>query len=492
MSFPNLLPNLQQQLQQEQLLLIGGHWVQPGAGQFFPSINPANGETITQIAQAEEQDVNAAVAAAQEAYSTNWFKMAPAKRGQLLWRLAELMERDQQLLIQLETLDNGKPLAGSAYDVASAIKHFRYYAGWADKIEGTTIPVPQEDTLTFVRKEPIGVVGLIVPWNFPLMMAAWKLAPALACGNCCLLKPAEQTCLTALHLGRLSIEAGFPPGVFNILTGPGFPTGDAMVRHPGIGKLSFTGSTLTGRKIMAAAAETNLKRISLELGGKSPNIVFADADLKTVAASVLWSSFYNAGQECTLGSRLYLQRSIYEQVLEELNEAARRLKVGPGWESPDIGPLISDQQLARVDGYVQRAKGQAELISGGKILGEHLAKGYFYSPTIFSHTDDQLEIAREEVFGPVVCVSPFDEPEEVIGRANDNPYGLAAAVWTKNMATAQQCVNELKAGTVWVNAYDLFDPAVPFGGWKASGFGREMGKNAIDLYTAEKSVWIKY
>ncbi|MEM7575101.1 MAG: aldehyde dehydrogenase family protein [Bacteroidota bacterium] len=492
MSFPKLLPDLQQQLNSEQLLLINGEWVRPQAGHFFESINPATGEPITAIAQADEQDVDQAAQAAQMAYREHWSKMAPAERARLLWRLADLIERDRELFIQLETLDNGKPLAGSYYDVSSAIKHFRYYAGWADKIEGSTIPVPQKDTFTYVRKEALGVVGLIVPWNFPLMMAAWKLAPALACGNCCLLKPAEQTCLTALQLGRLSIEAGFPAGVINILTGPGLPTGDAIARHPGIAKLSFTGSTATGQKIMTAAAATNLKRISLELGGKSPNIIFADADLEAVSQTVLWSSFYNAGQECTLGSRIFIERPIYEQVVERLSAAAQQLKVGPGWEAPDLGPLISEQQLSRVDGYVQRAKNQAELVTGGIPLQGKLANGYFYAPTIFAHTDDELEIAREEVFGPVVCVSPFDEQEEVIQRANNNPYGLAAAIWTKSMNTAQKCINDLQAGTIWVNAYDLFDPAVPFGGWKASGFGREMGKSAIDLFTAEKSVWVKY
>lgn len=478
-------------LAQSQQLFIGGEWSDPVDGQSFQSLNPANGEVLAEIPLASAADVDQAVAAARQAFQQQWYpKTKPAKRSRLIQKLADLMQRDLQVLMELETLDNGKPLNKAKYDVLGAINHFRYYAGWATKIEGTTIPV-DGNKLVYTLREPLGVVGLIVPWNFPLMMVAWKLAPALACGNCCVLKPAEQTPLSALYLCSLIQEAGFPAGVLNVVTGPGLPTGEAITRHMGIDKVSFTGSTVVGRKIMEAAAQSNLKKVSLELGGKSPNVIFADADLEVVSKSALWSSFYNTGQECTLGSRLYIERPVYDEFVEKLKSQAEQLSMGNGLENPDLGPVVSQKQLDRVLHYIQLGQEEgAELITGGKRCVGELKKGYFLSPTIFGHENDKLQIVQEEIFGPVVVVSAFDEVEEVMERANHTRYGLAAAVWTRDISKAHRFAQSTQAGTVWINSYDLFDPAVPFGGHKESGIGAEMGKSAIDLYTQEKAVWV--
>jgi len=479
----------QQFLNQPQKMLIGEEWCD--AKKTFQTINPSNGSVLTDIPLASERDVNDAVVAARKAFQNIWADFPPARRSALLWKLSDLMERDKKVLIELETLDNGKPLGKAEYDVAGAINHLRYYAGWATKIEGSTIPVNFPNTFAYTKREPLGVVGLIVPWNFPLMIAMWKLAPALACGNAVILKPAEQTPLTALYLGKLIKEAGFPAGVVNIITGPGLPTGEAITMHPDIDKVSFTGSTAVGRKIMEAAAKSNLKKVSLELGGKSPNVVFADANMENVLAGVHWSSFYNSGQECTLGSRLYVQQPVYEQVVESLAKSAEKLTIGEGMTNPDLGPMISASQLNRVMEYMQIGKEEgAEIVTGGKRIEGELDKGYFLSPTIFTHQNNNLRIVQEEIFGPVVAVSSFESIEEVIEKANDTAYGLAAAVWTQDIQKAFKYVNAVQAGTVWVNGYDYFDAAVPFGGYKASGIGKEMGKSAIDLYTQEKSVWI--
>lgn len=475
-------------LNQSPQLFINNEWVKSSSS--FPAINPANGENLAEIALAEKSDVDTAVAAARKAFETTWSAITPAERSNLIWKLADLIERDRQILEELESLDNGKPLDKAAYDIGGVINHFRYYAGWATKIEGSSIPVGS-DKLVYTRKEPLGVVGLIVPWNFPLMIAAWKLAPALACGNCCILKPAEQTSLTALYLGKLIQEAGFPAGVVNIVTGPGLPTGDAIARHPDIDKVSFTGSTAVGRKIMEAAAQSNLKSVSLELGGKSPNVIFDDADLEAVLQSVPWCCFYNTGQECTLGARLYVQRGIYQQVIDHLKRSAENLTIGNGLQNPDLGPMVSEQQLNRVLNYIKIGQKEgATLVTGGQRKKGDLAKGYFIEPTIFAHENDQLQIVQEEIFGPVVVISPFDTFEEIIQRANDTKYGLAAAVWTKDISKAHKFAHATQAGTVWINGYDMFDAAVPFGGFKESGIGKEMGKSAIDLYTKEKAVWI--
>ncbi|MEM6318961.1 MAG: aldehyde dehydrogenase family protein [Bacteroidota bacterium] len=477
-------------LEKEQQLFINNEWVTPANRRTFESRNPADGTLLATLPQAEKVDVDAAVSAARQVFGGSWSAYTPAQRAQLMWRLADLIERDLAIFQQLETLDNGKPLDKAAYDINGVINHFRYYSGWATKIEGSSIPVGN-DKLVYTRKEPLGVVGLIVPWNFPLMIAAWKLAPALACGNCCVLKPAEQTSLTALYLGNLIIEAGFPPGVVNILTGDGPTTGDAITRHPDIDKVSFTGSTAVGRKIMSAAAESNLKAVSLELGGKSPNVIFADANLESVLESVHWCSFYNTGQECTLGSRLYVERPIYEQVVQHLKASAEDLTVGVGLSSPDLGPMVSEQQLNTVLKYIEKGQQEgAELVSGGQRLNGDLANGYFLPPTIFAHENDQLTIVQEEIFGPVVAISSFDSFDEIVARANDTKYGLAAAVWTKDISKGHRFAHAVDAGTVWINGYDMFDPAVPFGGFKQSGIGKEMGKSAIDLYTKEKAIWV--
>ncbi|MBX2876592.1 MAG: aldehyde dehydrogenase family protein [Saprospiraceae bacterium] len=478
-------------LAKTQHLFMGGEWTAPAEGQYFPTLNPANAEVLAEIPLATSPDIDQAVAAARHAFQNHWHpKIKPAKRSQLIHKLADLMQRDLPILMELETLDNGKPLNKAKYDVLGAINHFRYYAGWATKIEGTTIPVDGHK-LVYTLREPLGVVGLIIPWNFPLMMAAWKLAPALACGNCCVLKPAEQTPLSALYLCNLIQEAGFPAGVVNVVTGPGVPTGEAISQHMDIDKVSFTGSTVVGRKIMTAAASSNLKKVSLELGGKSPNVIFADADLKAVSQSALWSSFYNTGQECTLGSRLYVERPVYEEFITKLKEQAEQLSIGNGLTNPDLGPVVSQKQLDRVLNYIQVGQNEgAELITGGERCTGALSDGYFLHPTIFGHTNDDLQVVQEEIFGPVVVVSPFDKPEEAISRANHTRYGLAAAVWTQDISKAHRFAQATQAGTVWINGYDLFDPAVPFGGHKESGIGAEMGRSAIDLYTQEKSVWV--
>jgi aldehyde dehydrogenase (NAD+)/phenylacetaldehyde dehydrogenase len=478
-------------LDEEKKLFINGEWISPSSGEYFQTINPANDNVLSDIPVADYQDVDRAVEAALKAFATVWRqKITPAQRDGLLWKFAALLERDKQILMELETLDNGKPLEKAEYDVNGAINHFKYYAGWATKIEGNTIPVDSEK-LVFTTKEPLGVVGLIVPWNFPLMIASWKLAPALACGNCCILKPAEQTPLTAMYLGKLFNEAGFPKGVVNILTGAGLPTGEAITSHNDISKVSFTGSTAVGRKIMEAASKSNLKKVSLELGGKSPNVVFDDADLKSVMDVVHWTSFYNTGQECTLGSRLYLQESIFNEVLDNLVAKAEKLTIGNGLTNPDLGPMISEKQLNTVLEYVDSGKSSnAELICGGTRCAEDLTDGYFLTPTVFSHQNDQLDIVKEEIFGPVVVVSKFKDFDEIVFRANDNKYGLAAAVWTNNIKKAHRFANAVNAGTVWINGYDMFSPAAPFGGFKESGMGKEMGKSAIDLYTQEKTIWV--
>lgn len=476
-------------LEREHRLFIGNEWMAPANRQSFDTLNPADGQVLTTVALAEEADVDQAVAVARQAFVSEVRDLAPRKRGRLMHRLADLLERDTRILMELECLDNGKPISKAGYDVKGAINHLRYYAGWATKIEGSHIPVTSPDTLVYTRREPLGVVGLIVPWNFPLMMAAWKLGPALACGNCCILKPAEQTPLTALYLGDLVKEAGFPVGMVNILTGPG-STGAALCHHMDVDKIGFTGSTEVGRKVMAAAAQSNLKKVSLELGGKSPNIIFADADLERVAQSLVWSSYYNSGQECTLGSRVYVQRGVYDPVVENLMQQAQGLSLGVGMDDPDLGPLISDTQLQRVLGYIDTGKTEAELLLGGARADGALARGYFVEPTLFSTKANKARIVQEEIFGPVVTVTPFDAVEEVVAHANDSRYGLAAAVWTQDISKAHRAAHALQAGTVWINGYDLFNPAVPFGGYKESGLGREMGKSAIELYTQQKAVWV--
>ncbi len=474
-------------------LFINGQWEDAIDGQTFPTINPATGEELAQIALAGREDVSRAAHAARAAlYNGPWGKMSGEERGSYLWKLADLIDRHADELAELETLDNGKPLRVSRRgDLPAVSRHFRYFAGWAGKLEGSTVPTSMPNQFVYTLREPVGVVGLIIPWNFPLLMAAWKLAPALACGNTVILKPAEETPLTALRLGELIQEAGFPDGVINILTGPGEPTGAAITSSLAVDKVAFTGSTEVGRKVLEAAAKSNLKKVSLELGGKSPNIIFADANLGKAIKGANWAVFSTAGQECVAGSRLFVERPVYEQVVEGLKNEAQKIRVGNGFAPRvHIGPLISEQQLQRVMGYIESGGQGAQLVTGGERLGGELQNGYFLSPTIFAHEDDNLELVQEEIFGPVVAVTPFDDWDELVMRANSTRYGLAAGIWTENLSKAHRFAHAVSAGTVWINGYGMFDPAAPFGGTKQSGFGREMGKEALDLYTQVKTVWV--
>ena len=475
-------------------LLINGQWVEALDGATFPTYNPATGEALAQVSLAGAEDVSQAVHAARAAFDHGpWSQMSGEVRGQLLNKLADLIDAHADELAELETLDNGKPLRVSRRgDLPYTSMHFRYYAGWAGKLEGTTIPVSYPNQFVYTLREPVGVVGLIIPWNFPLLMCAWKLAPALACGNTVLLKPAEETPLTALRLGELILQAGFPEGVVNILTGPGEPTGAAIAAHMEVDKVAFTGSTAVGRKIMRAAADSNLKKVSLELGGKSPNVIFSDADLSKAVKGALWAAFSTAGQECVAGSRLFIEKPIYDQVLEGLAEQAQRMLVNHGFaEKVHIGPIISQAQLDRVMGIIEdgRTNG-AEIITGGERMGGEFAGGYFLEPTIFTHQEDSLPLVQEEIFGPVVAATSFESWEELVSRANLTRYGLAAGVWTKDVSKAHRFARDVQAGTVWINGYGMFDPAAPFGGVKESGFGREMGKDALELYTQVKTVWV--
>ena len=472
-------------------LLVNNEWVDSFSGKSFETINPATGEAICSVAEAETEDVALAVRAARAAFETgDWPATSARSRGQLLYALADSIERHSEELARLETLDNGKPLSKSlAVDLPLSIQCYRYFAGWADKIQGRTLPV-DGNYFSYTRSEPIGVVGQIIPWNFPLIMQAWKLAPALAAGNTVVLKPASNTPLTALRVGELIVEAGFPPGVVNILPGSGSVTGMAIAQHMDIDKVAFTGSTEVGHTILAAAANSNLKRVTLELGGKSPNIVFADADLDAAIEGAHFGLFFNQGQCCTAGSRVFVQDSIYDEFVERSVTLAKRRIVGnPFDRKTDQGPQISQEQLDRVLQYIESGMREgAQLLCGGHRIGD---RGYFLEPTVFAGVRDEMTIAREEIFGPVMSILKFSDRDEVIRRANHTCYGLAAAVWTRDIANAHAIAHALKAGTVWVNCYDIFDSAAPFGGFKQSGIGRELGEYALHEYTEVKTVTIQ-
>jgi len=477
-------------------ILINGNWVSAQSGQTFPTLNPATGEVIATVPAGDKADIDLAVKAARGAFESGpWRSMTPSERGRLLWKLADLLEARLEEFAQLESLDNGKPLAvARVADVPLAVDLFRYMAGWTTKIHGSTFPVsvpyaPGAKFFTYTQREPIGVVGQIIPWNFPLLMAAWKLGPALATGCTVVLKPAEQTPLSALRLGELIQEAGIPAGVVNIVTGFGETAGAALAAHTGVDKIAFTGSTEVGRLIVKAAAQ-DLKKVSLELGGKSPNIIFEDADLESAIPGAANAIFFNHGQCCCAGSRLFVHKRQFEKVVDGIAGMARKIKLGPGQEpDTDMGPLVSEEQLNRVLGYLDsgRAEG-SEALTGGRRAG---TRGYFVEPTVLLNAKPGMKVMDEEIFGPVVCAVPFTDPNEVLQQANNSLYGLAAAIWTRDVSKAHRLASALRAGTVWVNCYNIFDAAMPFGGYKQSGWGREMGAEALELYTETKAVCLQ-
>jgi acyl-CoA reductase-like NAD-dependent aldehyde dehydrogenase len=491
-TYIQLLPSVEAFLDREQKLLIGGQWVPAVSGSTFPTLNPASGQPLTHCAAGGVEDVDRAVRAARAAFPA-WAALMPALRERLLHAFADQMEAHKEELAQLETLDNGKPFtAAFNVEINVAIGQMRYYAGWPTKLTGETYAVSSPGFHVYSRREPLGVCAAITPWNYSLVMAAQKIGPALAAGNTLVLKPAEQTPLTAIRLAELALEAGIPEGVFNLVTGFGETAGAALTSHHDVDKVAFTGSTEVGKIIMRAAAG-NLKHVSLELGGKSPLIIFEDADLAAASEAALWAIFANSGQNCVAGSRLYVQAGAYEAVQAALADKAPALKVGPGLDrSVNLGPLISQAQLERVLGYVETGAAQgAALISGGQRLGGELAGGYFMQPTIFGQVRDDALIATDEIFGPVLSVFRFEDEDEVLRRANRSRFGLAAGVWTSNLSRAHRMAHSLRAGVVWVNTYDWFDPAAPFGGVGESGIGRELGSQVMDMYTELKSVWVK-
>ncbi|MCB7129096.1 MAG: aldehyde dehydrogenase family protein [Candidatus Brocadiales bacterium] len=470
-------------------MLIDGKWVNSRSGKTLKTINPATGKVITSIACGDRRDVNLAVKAARRAFESGpWPAMDARDRGRILANVAKLVEDNHEELARLETLDNGKPIKESrAVDVPYTADTFFYYAGWADKIHGETIPV-RGDMLNYTLREPVGVIGQIIPWNFPLLMAAWKLGPALACGNTVVLKPAEDTSLSALRLGELFMEAGLPAGVLNIVTGLGETAGAALARHVDVDKVAFTGSTTVGKDIVRASADT-LKKVSLELGGKSPNIIFADADIEAAVQGALMGIFFNQGEVCCAGSRLYVEKKIHDKFMDRMVSFASKMRVGdPFNPRTDMGALVSQVQFDKVMGYIEAGKEEgAELCCGGEALKSN---GYFIKPTIFDNVKGTMKIAREEIFGPVVSTFTFRNIDEVVRAGNQSRYGLAAAVWTRDIQKAHAVARRLRAGTVWINTYNAFDCGSPFGGYKESGYGRELGEHSLELYTQVKSVWV--
>lgn len=466
---------------------IGGKWIPSSSGKTFPSVNPATEEVICEVAEGDKEDVDLAVDAAREAFETGpWSKMDARDRGQLMYRLADLIEEDAEELAALETLDNGKPIndARSA-DIPLVVDCIRYYAGWADKIEGTTIPI-RGDYFCYTRREPVGVVGQIIPWNFPALMAAWKWGPALAAGCTLIMKPAEQTPLTCLRMARLAQKAGFPDGVINVIPGYGPTAGGAIVQHPGIDKVAFTGELSTAKLIQKQAAET-MKRLTFELGGKSPNVIFADADLDAAVQGAHFALYFNQGQCCCAGSRLFVEEKVYDEVVDRIAERNKSTKLGDPFD-PDTqqGPQVDQAQFDKILKYIDYGKKDgASCVSGGKRFGD---RGYYVEPTLFANVTDDMRIARDEIFGPVLSALKFKSDAELIRRANDTNFGLAAAVWTRDVAKAHRYAKQVRAGTIWVNCYDVFDAAAPFGGFKESGLGRELGEAGLTNYTEMKTV----
>jgi aldehyde dehydrogenase (NAD+) len=473
----------------ETRLFINGQFVEPSDGKTFDTYNPATGEVIAKVAHATAQDVDRAVKAARAALETGpWGKLDAAERGKLLFKLADLVEKHAEELAQLESLNCGKTIRDSRGDMGGVVNTLRYYGGWADKIEGKTVPV-RGNFLSYTLRQPVGVVGQIIPWNFPLLMLAWKWGPALACGNTIVMKPAEQTPLTALRLAEMAREVGFPNGVINILNGMGETTGHAMVIHPDIDKIAFTGHVDTAKIITRNAADT-LKRTTFELGGKSPNVIFADCHLESAVEGAFHAIYFHGGQCCTAGSRLFVEEKIHQEFVERLAEKSKCRKIGdPMEDGTEQGPQVSQEQMEKILGYVKLGEQQgATLMTGGVRFGN---KGFFVEPTVFDNVRDEMTIAKDEIFGPVVSVLPFKNYDEMIARANNTYYGLAAGVWTKNIDKAHRYAKEVKAGTVWVNCYHIVDTSTPFGGFKMSGQGRENGEAALEHYTETKTVTIK-
>jgi len=474
-------------------LFIDGQFVDAESGKTFKSPNPATGETFAEVAEADKADVDKAVAAARKALDGKWSKMSARDRGKLLYRLSQLIEQHAGELAELETSDNGKPIKESTYiDLPGVIENFEYFAGWPTKIEGETIPVPGQ-MFNYTLREPVGVCGQIIPWNFPLLMAAWKLAPALACGNTVVLKPAEQTPVTALELAKLIQEAGFPEGVVNIIPGFGETAGAALASHPGIDKIAFTGSTEIG-KLIAKSAAANLTKVSLELGGKAPNVIFADADLDQAVNGAMMGIFFNQGQVCCAGSRVFIEEKVKDEFLARFKEKAERITVGDPMDKATLmGPQVSVEQLDRIKSYVDIAREEgATVFAGGgqpKLEGA-FQNGYFFQPTIFSDVNNSMRVAQEEIFGPVSSVITFDNDDDLLRQANETMYGLSAGIWTSNITRAHRFAKAVKAGVVWINTFNMMNAASPFGGYKQSGYGREMGKHALELYTQVKSVWV--
>jgi len=471
-----------------QKMLIDGKWIDSVSGKTFETINPTTGDVICRVAEGDKADVDLAVKAARKAFeSKGWRNMAPAQRGRLLNKLADLIEANARELAALETLDNGKPIRDSLTgDVPGTASLYRYYAGWADKIHGKTLPVAGPFH-AYTRHEPVGVCGQIIPWNFPMLMQAYKWAPALACGCTSVLKPAEQTPLTALRIAELAMEAGFPEGVVNVVPGFGPTAGAAIAHHGDVDKVAFTGSTAVGKAILKASAETNLKRVTLELGGKSPNIIFADADVETAAKFAYFALFFNMGQCCCAGSRLFVEDKVYDQVLNIITERAKKQRIGDPFDHATThGPQVSQEQCDTVMRYISAGQKEgARCVTGGKRIDR---AGYFIEPTVFDNVRDDMTIAKEEIFGPVLTVLRFKDVDEAIQRGNNTMYGLAAAVWTKDIGKAHAIAAGLKAGTVWINCYNVFDTAAPFGGFKMSGIGRELGEYGLANYTEVKTV----
>ena len=471
-------------------LIINGEAVDAASGATFTTSNPATEEAITQVASAGAEDVDRAVKAARAAFDGPWGRMKPAERQKLLWKLGDLMLANADELARLETMDNGKPIFESRQiDVGMAANCFHYFSGWATKIAGQTLPV-NPAFLTYTLREPIGVVGAIIPWNFPMIMVGWKVAPALAAGNTVVLKPAELTPLTAIRIGELALEAGIPPGVFNVLPGPGSVAGEALVRHAGVDKISFTGSTSVGQHLMRTAADT-VKKLTLELGGKSPNIVFADADLDAALRGATTGIFYGKGEVCAAGSRLLVERSIYDDFVAKLAERAKKMAPSDPMDPKSrLGAIVSEKQMNSVLGYVDTGvKEGAKLVAGGQRQPVN-GKGWYVQATVHADVDNKMKVAQEEIFGPVLAVIPFDDVDDAVKKANDVLYGLAAGVWTKDVKKAHSVARRIQAGTVWINAYNFYDAGMPFGGYKQSGFGRDLGPDCLDDYTQVKSVWV--